>query len=127
MRRIVVDIQNSLLSDAVADVLRTAGVGFVVYAASRPGAAAELCRQAEPWALIMEVAPTEAEKLPSRLATAEQIRKWLPECKVVLVVDENSDKILARQVCRAKKDGLIDQFIYSSISSEYLSAVIDSL
>ena len=34
---------------------------------------------------------------------------------------------LADQVRRAKKDGLIDGFFYSSVSSDYLSAMIDAL
>ena len=50
-----------------------------------------------------------------------------PDCKVVLVVDENTEKKLADRVRQAKKDGLIDNFIYGSVSSSYLSAVIDAL
>ena len=34
---------------------------------------------------------------------------------------------LADKVRRAKKDGLIDNFIYGSVSATYLSAVIDAL
>ena len=43
------------------------------------------------------------------------------------VVDENTEKKLADKVRQAKKDGLIDNFIYGSVSSTYLSAVIDTL
>ena len=50
-----------------------------------------------------------------------------PGCKIVLVVDENTEKKLADKVRQAKKDGLIDNFIYGSVSSTYLSAVIDAL
>jgi hypothetical protein len=42
-------------------------------------------------------------------------------------VDENAEKIVAKQVKQAKKDGLIDQFIYSSISATYLADIVDSL
>jgi hypothetical protein len=42
-------------------------------------------------------------------------------------VDENAEKEVAEQVKQAKKDGLIDQFIYSSISSTYLSAIVECL
>lgn len=45
----------------------------------------------------------------------------------MLVVDENSESELAEQVRQAKKDGLIDQFIYGSISAGYLVALIDTL
>ena len=50
-----------------------------------------------------------------------------PGCKIVLVVDENTEKKLADKVRQAKKDGLVDNFIYGSVSSTYLSAVIDAL
>lgn len=50
-----------------------------------------------------------------------------PECKIVLIVDENAEKEVARQVKQAKKDGLIDQFIYGSISAAYLADIVDSL
>ena len=50
-----------------------------------------------------------------------------PDCKVVLVVDENSEKEAADRVRQAKKDGLIDQFIYGSTSPAYLVALMDTL
>jgi len=50
-----------------------------------------------------------------------------PECKIVFVVDENAEKEVAKQVKQAKKDGLIDQFIYGSISATYLADIVDSL
>jgi len=50
-----------------------------------------------------------------------------PRCKVVLVVDENTEQKLADRVRQAKKSGLIDNFIYGSVSATYLSAVIDAL
>ena len=46
---------------------------------------------------------------------------------MVLVVDENSEKEAADRVRQAKKDGLIDQFIYGSTSPAYLVALTDTL
>ena len=42
--------------------------------------------------------------------------------RILINVDENAEKEVARQVKQAKKDGLIDQFIYGSISATYLRA-----
>ena len=50
-----------------------------------------------------------------------------PDCKIVFVVDENSEPEVADRVRQAKKDGLIDQFIYGSISASYLVALVDTL
>ena len=56
-----------------------------------------------------------------------EVKAQSPGCKIVLVVDENTEKKLADKVRQAKKDWLIDNFIYGSVSSTYLSAVIDTL
>ena len=56
-----------------------------------------------------------------------EVKAQHPNCKVVLVVDENTEQKLADRVRQAKKDGLIDNFIYGSVSATYLSAVIDAL
>lgn len=56
-----------------------------------------------------------------------EIKLQNPECKIVLVVDGNTEKRLADKVRQAKKDGLVDNFIYGSVSATYLSAVIDTL
>ena len=61
-------------------------------------------------------------------SAVERIRAEYPAgCRVALVVDEVCEPQLADQVRRAKKDGLIDGFFYSSVSSDYLSAMIDAL
>ena len=62
-----------------------------------------------------------------RMKIRAELKKTNPDCKIVLVVDENTEKKLADKVRQAKKDGLVDNFIYGSVSSTYLSAVIDAL
>ena len=57
----------------------------------------------------------------------DAVKEIQPACKIVLIVDENAEKEAARQVKQAKKDGLIDQFIYGSISASYLADIVDSL
>ena len=56
-----------------------------------------------------------------------EVKAKKPDCRVVLVVDENTQQKLADKVRRAKQDGLTDNFIYGSVSAAYLSAVIDAL
>jgi hypothetical protein len=43
------------------------------------------------------------------------------------MVDENSMPKVAEDVKQAKRDGLIDQFIYGSTSASYLVALMDAL
>ena len=75
----------------------------------------------------MEVTAYEPWKLEKRMKIRGEVKSQNPGCKIVLVVDENTEKKLADKVRQAKKDGLIDNFIYGSVSSTYLSAVIDTL
>ena len=57
----------------------------------------------------------------------DQVKEKCPDCKIVLIVDENAEREVANQVKQSKKDGLIDQFIYGSISASYLADIVDSL
>ena len=77
--------------------------------------------------LILEVTAYAPWQLDTQLALRRRLRTTCPECRVALVVDEVHERPLADKVRRAKKDGLIDGFIYGSVSSAYLSAVIDTL
>lgn len=66
-------------------------------------------------------------KINTKEAIRGEVKAQKPDCKIVLVVDENTEKKLADKVRQAKKDGLIDNFLYGSASATYLSAVIDTL
>ncbi len=47
--------------------------------------------------------------------------------KTVLLVDEAEYPELATAVCLAKKDHIVDDFVYASVSPAYLSAMMDTL
>lgn len=127
MWRIVVDMQNYLFTDAIARTLRSADSDFDVRRSENPEKTAELCSLCEPYALLMEVTGYTPWRLEERLKIRNEVKQRSPQCKIVLIVDENAEKKLAQRVLQAKKDGLIDNFIYGSVSATYLSAVIDTL
>lgn len=127
MRRVVIDMQNVLFADAVAEVLRRFDSDFDPVMSDGPDKTLSLCDTVLANILIMEVTAYAPWKLEKRMKIRDELRKRNPDCKIVLVVDENTEKKLADQVRQAKKDGLVDNFIYGSISSSYLSAVIDAL
>ena len=127
MRRIVVDMQNFLFADAIARTLTSTDSDFDVRRSESPNQTAELCSLCQPYALLMEVTGYTPWKLEDRLKIRDEVKQTTPYCKIALIVDENVEKILARRVLQAKKDGLIDNFIYGSVSAAYLSAVIDTL
>ena len=127
MRRIVVDMQNFLFTDAIARTLRSADSDFDVRRSESPDKTVELCSLCQPYALLMEVTSYTPWTLEERLKIRDEVKQRMPDCKIVLIVDENAEKKLARRVLQSKKDRLIDNFIYGSISASYLSAVIDTL
>ena len=116
LRRVVIDMQNILFADAIAEALRKFDSDF------DPVMSAILAN-----ILVMEVTAYAPWMLEGRMRIRDALKNSNPDCKVVLVVDENTEKKLADRVRQAKKDGLIDNFIYGSVSSSYLSAVIDAL
>ena len=128
MRRLVLDMQCKLFSDAISQALVVNDPDFEPMRAETPEETVRLCRSSFAYALIMEVTGYNAPwNLEERLALGKQVKAAVPDCKIVLLVDEKADESLASQVRQAKKDGLIDNFIYASVSPAYLSAVIDTL
>ena len=127
MRRIAINMQNALFCNAIADTLRRSGNELEPYTIDSPDKVVGDCKWIAPYALLMEVTGYTPWKLVERLKIRDAVREMYPDCKIVLVVDENAEKEVAKQVKQAKKDGLIDQFIYGSISATYLADIVDSL
>ena len=127
MRRIVINMQNSLFCNAIFETLRISGNELNPYSVDSPDKVIDECKWVVPYALLMEVTGYTPWKLCERMKIISSVRLQIPECKIVLIVDENAEKELAKEVRQAKKDGLIDQFIYGSISATYLADIVDSL
>ena len=127
MRRVVINMQNALFCNAIADTLRSSGNELEPYVVATPDKVVDECKWIAPYVLLMEVTGYTPWKLSERMKLRDAVKEKNPECKIVLVVDENAEKEVAKQVKQAKKDGLIDQFIYGSISATYLADIVDSL
>lgn len=127
MRRIALNMQNFLFCNAIADTLRISGNELEPYTVDSPDKVVDECKWIAPYALLMEVTGYTPWLLSERMKIRDAVRELNPECKIVLIVDENAEKAIAKQVKQAKKDGLIDQFIYGSISASYLADIVDSL
>ena len=128
MRNIVVSMQNTLLSEAVARSLAETGDFRVEQVL--PGKTDDtfsLCRAVQADILLMEVSRLPAYTLESRLKLIECVRRAMPNCKFVLLCDENSDPELARRVVLARQDRRIDAFLYASVTPAYLVAAMDAL
>ena len=127
MRRILINMQNALFSNAISETLRRSGNELDPYTVDSPDKVIDDCKWIAPYALLMEVTGYTPWKLEERMKIRDTVKALYPVCKIVLIVDENAEKAVARRVKQAKKDGLIDQFIYGSISATYLADIVDSL
>ena len=127
MRRVVLDLQCTMFADAISQALERCDPDFSILRAQSPEGTVSLCKSSHAYALIMEVTGCTPWKLGERLRLRDEVKGKCPGCKVLLLVDENGDRELARRVLQAKKDGRIDSFIYASVSPTYLAAVLDSL
>ena len=128
MRRGILNMKDRIFADAVANTLRADEQGeFYVVPTTTSEEALEYGVTCDPYAVLMEVNGYPPYVLEERLKIRDAVKKVNPDCKIVLVVDENSEKKVAEEVRRAKKAGRIDQFIYGSISASYLVALMDTL
>ena len=127
MRRVVLDMQCNMFAEAISQALTRSDPDFAVCRAESPSETARLCRSMAAYAVIMEVTGYTPWRLSERLALRDDIKRQIPLCKGVLRVDEKADAALATAVRQAKKDGLADNFIYGSVSPDYLAAVMDTL
>ena len=55
MRKVVIDMQNYLFSDAIAKVLKSYDSDFFIEMSDTPDKTAELCRVIQPHILMMEI------------------------------------------------------------------------
>ena len=127
MRRIVINMQNSLFCNAIADTISRSGNELEPYTVASPEKVVDDCKWIAPYAVLMEVTGYSPWKLEERLKIRDAVKEKNLECKIVLIVDENAEKATAKKIKQAKKDGIIDQFIYGSISASYLADIVDSL
>ena len=127
MRRIVLDMKGGLLAEAVVQSLSGCDMDFLVYRSSKPEETLALCRTCRANVLVMEVIRQGIWKLSERLRLCSAVRQFGWACKVLLLVDETTDELLASEVRQTVKDQLADDFIYASVSPTYLAGVIDIL
>lgn len=124
MKTVVTSICNSLMAVSIANLLRETGDFAVRSVNGVPGSTVAQCESDSADVALLEVAYNPGFTIEERISQANALHAALPECKVMLICDENSSPELARQVARAKRDGSVDDFIYSSVSESYFTAMM---
>ena len=120
MRKIVVDMQNFLFADSIATAFRNSDYEIDVVRTESPTDTVKMCKLYKTFALIMEVTSSTPWKFYERMKIRDEVKMACPECKIAFIVDSNTEKQAAKDIRDAKKNGLIDQFFYGSMTAEYL-------
>ena len=120
MKKIVVDMQNFLFGDSIATAFKNSNYDIDVVRAESPRDTLELCRVYKPFVLVMEVTAYTPWLLGERMKLRDEVKAVCPGCKIALIVDSNTERQAAKDVRDAKKNGVIDQFFYGSMTAEYL-------
>jgi hypothetical protein len=116
MKTVMTGICNGLMAESIRHILESDGE-FRVLPINGP--------EVSPVDIVLlEVAYNPGYTVDERMAAVKSIRSQNPDARILLLCDENSTPELARKVALAKKDGLIDDFLYSSVSESYLTAML---
>ena len=120
MKKIVVDMQNFLFGDSIAAAFKNSNYDIDVVRAETPQDTVELCRVYKPFVLVMKVTAYTPWLLSERLKLRDEVKATCPDCKIAHIVDSNTEKQAAKDIRDAKKNGIIDQIFYGSMTAEYL-------
>ena len=127
MKRVVLDMQSVLYAKAIRRILAQDLDEYQVDIAKTPQETVERCKILHADVLIMEVTPFTPWQLLERMNILALVKKALPLCKYILLVDEKIDKEIMDNVKWSKQQNLIDGFLFTSVSESYLAAVVDSM
>ena len=127
MKRVIVAVQNTLVSEAVVQSLKKSDMLVEKAFGVAPDEIDSVCRAFFADVLFMDVARFGGGSFDNRKKTAETVKKSNPKIKVCLVCDNVSDPELAFRVTNAKEMGLIDAFFYQSVPSDYIADVISTM
>ncbi|OLA47429.1 hypothetical protein [Ruminococcus bicirculans (ex Wegman et al. 2014)] len=112
MKKIVLDIQSDIHAHTMERM---------------PDATAEWCKTHRPDVLLMEVKAYSPWMFKERMAIRDKVKRNTESCRVILFVDDDTDEDLTEKVRQAKREGLIDAFLFGSVSENYFASVIDSV
>ena len=127
MKKNVLDIQSNIHAHTMERMLMQELDDCQVVISESPDSTAEWCKTHRPDVLLMEVKMFSPWMFSERMAIRDKVKRSTENCRVVLFVDDESNKNLTEEVRQAKREGLIDAFLFDSVSENYFASVIDSV
>ena len=127
MKKIVLDIQSDIHAQTMERMLMQKLDDCQVVISESPDTTAEWCRTHRPDVLLMEVKAYSPWMFGQRMTIRDKVGRSVENCRIILFVDDDTDGELTEQVRQAKREGLIDAFLFGSVSENYFASVIDSV
>ena len=127
MKRVVIAIQNSLVSEAIMRSLKSHGMLLENPSIDSIDDIAEFCRTFFADILVMDVTRFGTGTFDNRMEISRIVRKSNPNIKVSLIYDNVSDNEMSQKISSAKEMGIIDTFFYQSVPSDYIADVISTM
>ena len=127
MKKIVLDMQSGIHAHNMERMLMQELEDCQVVISESPDSTPEWCRSHRPDVLLMEVKAYSPWMFSERMAIRDKVKRSTENCRIILFVDDESDGELTEKVRQAKREGLIDAFLFGSVSETYFAAVIDSV
>lgn len=127
MKKIVLDIQSDIHAQTMERMLMQKLDDCQVVISESPDTTAEWCRTHRLDVLLMEVKAYSPWMFKQRMTIRDKVGRSVESCRIILFVDDDTDGELTEQVRQAKREGLIDAFLFGSVSENYFASVIDSV
>ena len=127
MRKILLDMQSGIFARTIQRMLLQELDDCQVIISEHPDKTVQRCKTFKPYALLMEATGYTPWMLEERLAIRDKVKQNDPDCKIVILVDDQADSELAQKVKDAKREGVIDAFLFGSVTEQYMAAVLDTL
>lgn len=128
MKKVLVSIKNGLMSEAIIRALQNSGE-FVPCPITPDFQAngSDRCETVDADIWLMEVSYNPGTTMGTRTDEIRHVRRYNPGCKVAVLCDDNAAPDLAHKVMQMKKDHMIDTFLYTSVTENYLMSTLAAL
>lgn len=127
MKKIVLDLQSNIHAQNMERMLMQELEDCQVVISESPDSTAEWCKTHKPDVLLMDVKAFSPWTFEQRMAIRDKVRRSTEGCRMILFVDDENDLALVDKVRQAKRENLIDAFLFGSVSENYFASVIDSI
>ena len=127
MKKIVLDIQSGIHAHNMERMLMQELEDCQVVISESPDSTVEWCKLHKPDILLMDVKAFSPWMFSERMEIREKVKKSMPDSRIILFIDDESDSELTEKVRQAKREGLIDAFLFGSVSENYFASVVDSV